>query len=338
MNADLAEQLEDIDSVLAATLNVDDYVDLEALRVTVEHPPFESPHSTPLATPTPIQPSPEPVLELPEPPKGMGGVFKKSHHAATVAALQQEHAAMHAAWQREVAAVPMRQMEQLTAFSAAEQERLRQLAEHQATYAAECAQRQAQADASNAHLDQFIAAFDASDAAAVDEYVGLVFSNSVYPECIPWSAEHEFDGANGELRIDLQFPRPEDLPHAKAYRYVKAHDEITEVAPTAKEARDQYSKLICSMTLRTIHEVWESDRTKKIASISLVGGVAHLHPGTGKDVFTPLVAIATDRATFEDVALARVTPAETLKYLGAVVSKNLVALEPVDAKAGVRAV
>jgi restriction system protein len=338
MNADLAAQLAEIDAVLAATLAVDDYVDLEALRTIAEHPPFESPYLTPVPMPSPIQPSPEPVLMLPEAPKGIGGVFKKSQHSAAVAAAQQEHAARLSAWQQEVAAVPMRQMEQLTAHATAEQERQRLLTDHRASYAAWCAGRQAEVDASNAHLDQLIAGFNASDPAAVDEYIDLVLSNSVYPDGLPWSAEHAFEIATGELRIELHFPRPEDLPAAKAYKYVKAHDEITAIAPTAKEARDRYSTLICSMTLRTMHEVWESDRTHKVASISLVGGVAHLHPGTGKDVFTPLVSIATDRATFEEVDLARVTPAETLKYLGAVVSKNPAALERVDAKAGVRAV
>lgn len=338
MNAQLATQLADIDSVLSATLAVDDYVDLEALRITVEHPPFQSPHATPLPAPTPIQPPPEPVLELPESPKGLGGMFKKGQHAATVATLQQEHAARYAAWQQDVAAIPMRQIEQLTAHSAAEADRQQRLAADQAAYDTECTERQVQADASNARLDQLIADFTAGDTKAVEDYFGLVFSNSVYPDTVTWAVDHAYDGASGELRIDLQFPRPEDLPQAKAYRYVKAHDEITQVAPTAKEARDRYATLICSMTLRTLHEVWESDRTSKITSISLVGGVAHIHAGTGKEVFIPLLAVATDRTRFDELDLSRVTPAETLKYLGAVVSKNPAALEPVDAKAGVRTV
>jgi restriction system protein len=40
LNARLEETFDEIDSLLAATLDVDDFVDLERLRVTAEHPPF----------------------------------------------------------------------------------------------------------------------------------------------------------------------------------------------------------------------------------------------------------------------------------------------------------
>ena len=44
LNADLAAMYEEIDSLLAATLDVDDFVDLEQLRqVAVVHPPFDLP-------------------------------------------------------------------------------------------------------------------------------------------------------------------------------------------------------------------------------------------------------------------------------------------------------
>lgn len=41
MNAVLAEICDDVDSLLEATLGVDDYVDLETLRTPAEHPPFD---------------------------------------------------------------------------------------------------------------------------------------------------------------------------------------------------------------------------------------------------------------------------------------------------------
>ena len=39
-NAALAVTYKDFDGILAATLEVDDYVDIESLRRVVEHPPF----------------------------------------------------------------------------------------------------------------------------------------------------------------------------------------------------------------------------------------------------------------------------------------------------------
>jgi restriction system protein len=40
LNAQLVEAVDEIDSILVATLDVDDFVDLEKLRVKVNHPPF----------------------------------------------------------------------------------------------------------------------------------------------------------------------------------------------------------------------------------------------------------------------------------------------------------
>jgi len=58
MNCGLAEIYDEIDSVLAATLDIDDYVDLDSLRRTVEHPPFDR---VDLETPVPAAaPIPEP--------------------------------------------------------------------------------------------------------------------------------------------------------------------------------------------------------------------------------------------------------------------------------------
>src|SRR4051812_31239485 len=50
LNTQLAEIEDQLDSILVATLDVDDYVDLERLRVTATHPPFPRPD---LETPTP---------------------------------------------------------------------------------------------------------------------------------------------------------------------------------------------------------------------------------------------------------------------------------------------
>ena len=64
LNGELALQLADIDNILTAKLEVDDFVDLELLRKVVEHPPFESRYSTPTPPPATISVPPEPVLEL----------------------------------------------------------------------------------------------------------------------------------------------------------------------------------------------------------------------------------------------------------------------------------
>jgi restriction system protein len=338
LNGELALQLAEIDNVLSATLEVDDYVDLERLRQDVEHPPFVSVHSSPIPPPQPIQVSPEPVFVEPEAPKGLGAVFGgKKKHAEGVAAAQAEFAVVHQRWQQAAAAVPMQQLAQLSEHSKAEKTRQANFAAARARYDDECAQRQREADESNAALDELIRDLQRGTPEAVQEYLGIVFGNSVYPAEWPWPPAYDYDAETKELSIQLEFPAPEDLPTVRQYKYVRASDEITTTAQTQKEQKDRYAALVNNMTLRTLHEVWEADRGGKVELISLVGSVSHVDPATGKDTATPLVAVAVDRRTFEDIDLSRVAPAETMRHLGAVVSKNPYALTPIKLAPGVRA-
>lgn len=337
-NLALERELLEIGQVLQTGIEAGGYIELETLRTVVEHPEFASPHLTPTTPPDPIQPPEEPVLILPDPPKGLGGLFKKSEHAAAVLAAQGEHEQKHSAWRAEVAAIPLRQMEQMTAYAQAEEGRERNLNLARLSYDLECVERQKQADADNAHLDEFIAGLKSGQSDLLEEYVEMVFGRSEYPEYLGIEVKCAFDGQTKELRVDLELPSPSQLPQVKQYRYTKATDVISEVAHTAKELRDQYSTLINATTLRSLHEIFDADRDGHIQSISLIGGVNHTHEGTGKEVFTPLIHLACSRETFKEIDLRKVNPPETLKYLGAVISKNSYALEPVVVKTGVRSI
>ena len=122
-NAGLAEIYDQIDGLLAATLDVDDYVDLDALRRTVEHPPFDRVDlETPIPAPTPIPEPAEPVFAPPEPPKSLFG--KKKKLAEANAAAEAAHAEAHAAWQAEMASLPSRRQAALDEHAAAEGERV----------------------------------------------------------------------------------------------------------------------------------------------------------------------------------------------------------------------
>jgi restriction system protein len=206
-----------------------------------------------------------------------------------------------------------------------------------ARYDEECAQRQREADESNASLDELIRGLELGTPEAVEEYLGIVFGNSVYLAEWPWPPEYSYDADTKELSIQLEYPAPGDILSVRQYKYVRAQDEITTTDQTQKEQRERYTALANNMTLRTLHEVWEADRGGKVDSLSLVGSVAHVDPATGKDTMTPLVAVAVDRRTFDDIDLSRVAPAETMRHLGAVVSKNPHALTPIKLSPGVRA-
>jgi restriction system protein len=337
-NADLWEEYAAIDSVLESTLPVDDHVDLERLRRVAEHPPFTSVHVTPLPAPAPVPVPQEPYFRPPPAPTGFSAVFAKKKHAAEVGAARAAFERAHAAWRAAMAQIPAQQRAAADRHQDAEAERLRRLAADRMRYDAECEQRQRAVDAANARLDDLIFGFAQGTAAAVDEYIGIVFGNSIYPPVIADNAEfdHSYSPDLRELSITVRYPPPGCVPTAKAFRYVQSSDEIAETQLTQKDAAARYAALVDNMTLRTLHEVWESDRTGKIDSISFVGGVDHVDPATGKDVFVQLVALAVAREDFLRIDLSRITPAETMKHLRAVVSKAPYRLTPITDARGVR--
>src|SRR4051812_22490372 len=122
LNARLAEIEDQLDSILVATLDVDDYVDLERLRVTATHPPFpRSELETPTPAVVPVSPPPEPEFVEPDAPTGLSSVFGgKKKHAVAVAQAREEFEALHRKWQAEAAAIPARQLEQMQERDAAE--------------------------------------------------------------------------------------------------------------------------------------------------------------------------------------------------------------------------
>lgn len=331
MNADLARVYEEIDSLLAATLAVDDFVDLEQLRQIAQHPPFDRADlEAAIPAPPPIQAPQEPTFVPPPPPSGIRGVFGKKAHADGVAAAQLAHQAAVDAWRAQMAQLPARQDAQMQQH--AEQERARQaaLAAERARYDSQCAAREADAAAANEALSELIAGLDYGTKDAVEEYVSIVLSNSVYPESFPVEYDFEFDGPGAELGLRALIPAPDTLPAIKAHKHVKASDEITSTELPQKQRKDRYATAVHHVALRSMHEIFEADRRGLIRSISLELGTNTIDPATGQPIYVPFVAVATTRETFESIDLAAVVPSATLGHLGATVSKDPHGLTPID--------
>lgn len=339
LNADLAASLAEIDGLLTATLDVDDYVDLKSLKIQkVEHPAFKPGK---LATPTPPVPElvypPEPMYQEPPAPGALASAFggKKKHQAALERA-RGEHAAARQRWQEQCAMAQKGQAAKQDARQKAEADRLKKVARAQATYQEECRKREAAADARNQRVDKLISdlAFDVPE--AIDEYVGIVLSNSVYPDVFPVTHDHTFDLATRELTLNVTVPEPATVPSVKEHRYAKAKDEITATILPVKVQKDRYRGAVWQVAVRTLHEVFEADRAGKIHSVALTVGVDRVAPATGQQETVPLVAVGADREPFKEFDLAGVVPAATLEHLGAAMSKSPFDLNPADSSLGVR--
>jgi restriction system protein len=340
LNANLAAQYADIDGLLAATLEVDDYVDLAALRVTtVNHPPFE-PGVLAIETEAVLVPQRwnPPVWQEPAPPAGLGAAFGgKKRHEKIVTEARAAFEAAYAEWSRIDEESRHTYQRKLAHRGAQEVLRQRKLAEAEATYRAECEAREAQAADRNAKLDSLIngLAFDVES--AIDEYVGIVLANSVYPAVFSVEHDHAFALHGRELTLVVTVPEPSNVPAIKEHKYVKARDEITATSLPVREQKDRYANAVWQVAVRTFHEVFEADRSGKIHSIALTVGVQTVAVATGLPIMIPLVIAAAGRDTFNKFDLSNVIPKATLEHLGAALSKSPFDLIPADTSLGVRA-
>jgi restriction system protein len=335
-NLELAEIYDDIDSLLAATLDVDDYVDLDALRVVVQHPPFErSDLEAPIALPKPIPDPPQPRFLPPAPPKGLAALFGKSRHITAVEKARQAHEAELVRWRTELERTVVRRKEAADAHERAEAERLASLKAARTRYSEQCAIREAEASKRNKELDELKVNLGYGTAQAVQEYVSVVLANSVYPEHFSVTHEFQFESSSAELTLRVLVPGPDKVPAIKAYKYTKATDEVITTALSTKICRDRYAAAVHQVTLRSIHEVFESDRRGLIKTISLQVGAEMIDPATGRETYVPFVVVGAEREQFLEFDLSAVIPALTLERLGAAISKDPYALAAADTS-GVR--
>ena len=333
---ELADAYAAIDSLLQATLDRDDYVELNALRVTAKHPAFDRQDLTRAITPPPPAKRPSaPVLVVPDPPSGLGKLFGKRKYEGAVEAAKAVHKRALKEWESGCAAADERDREAVAMHAEAEQQRLAALEREQTRYTRACEEREAAAVQQNEQLDELIANLGYGTPDAVQEYVAIVLGNSVYPEQFPVQHTFMFDPNAAELALRVTIPEPKTLPTAKHYKFLKASDEIVSVPLSQKECKDRYARAVHQVALRSIHEVFEADRRGLIRTIALEVATSAIDESTGIRRDVPLVIVGAERDTFMTFDLSAVVPEKTLARLGAAVSSNPYVLLPAE-RAGVR--
>lgn len=333
-NALLLQEFEEVDGILAAALSSEAFMDLEDLRGKAEHPPFDAQGlDVPTPPPTLAVAPPEPVYTEPPPAKGL---FAKKHHAAELVSSRAAFDDAHATWLEEVSKVPATQLQQMQAHQQLEAKRLELLAALHARYDAECAERDRPFAEANAKLDQLIEKLESHDEEAIREYVSIVLGNSVYPDHFSVVHDFEFSPELNEVSLKVTLPGPSTLTGTKEYKYNKVKDEIVSTDLTAKQLKDRYANAVHSVALRTLHEIFQTDRFGHIQTIDLTVDTEDIDPATGQTVQVPLVAVAASRESFSSIDLNNVVPLATLQHLKAQVSKNPYGLVAIDASRGVR--
>ncbi len=327
MNAQIHDTFDELEGLLQATVDVDDYVDLESLRKSEDTTPFDKPKLEISLVPPKNQILPqEPFYKDPPKPKGFFGKKKKLDVATAKA--KELYQTEKGKWEREVEALKAQYDLDVEAYMKAEEKRIQDLAKEKKRFRSEL-------EKYNKDIDQFISNLAYGDAEALQEYIAIVIENSIYPAHFNVSHEFSFEPTSAELTMRVSIPSPSTFPSIKAYKYIKTSDEIKETQLSKKEHKDRYCNAVYQIALRSFHEVFEADRRGLIKTISLEVGANESDPATGKSGFIPFVGVSSEKDSFMEFDLSNLVPLATLKHLGAAISKDPINLVAVDVS-GVR--
>ena len=292
--AALAAIVDALDGVLSHTLDVDDRIDFDSLRLSTASTPFSPP---PHLAHRSSEPRRDSYLSAIKPP-GFWSQLIPGAKARYQENLRTAEARYDSALREHQAAEQAR----IAALNAAYQEH-----ERQETVAI------ARARQRNAEVDEFESLYLRGDIDSIVAYNTMVLERSDYPADMPQAFRLEYDQQSRELSIDYQLPDASIIPATAEIRYVKSRDAFDEKPRSASEIRTRHQKLLASIALRSVHEVFEADRANHIECVAFSGYVQTVDSSTGRDITAYLVSIRVPRTQFASIELGRVEPTACIR-------------------------
>ncbi|MDW8125741.1 MAG: restriction endonuclease, partial [Geminicoccaceae bacterium] len=161
------------------------------------------------------------------------------------------------------------------------------------------------------------------DPDAVAEYCDMVLSRSDYPPEITKDFHVDYDPERGTLVVDYVPPSEDTLPMIREVKYVPSREEF-ESKPLGKREADRfYNRVICSIALRTLHELFEADRADALKDCVFNGFVDFVDRRDGRKKKTCILTVRAEKSRFAAIDLANVDPCECVHSLGALCAPNL---------------
>lgn len=309
LNAELQDRVEELHGILAHTLSIDDRIDFDVLRPARDFEAFTPPLE--------LAPGRAPRAPQVPPPSGLRKLIPgtaKKHAAALVTAARDHQLEVSRFNQNEAT-----KREQFTALKSEYDQR-------KSLFDAEVQRR-------NAEVDEFQTAYRAKEPDAVVAYNEMVLTRSEYPtEGFPQKFRIAYVPDSSELIVEYDLPEVQAIPKETEYRYVKTKDSIESKARKPVEIKQLYQDMVVSITLRTLHELFEADQADALALVTFNGMVDTHDPASGKEIRVPVVSVRAPKMEFLGLRLDKVEKVACLRNLSAQVSNRpdeLQAVKPI---------
>lgn len=305
MNDDLEAAVSALHGLLAASLKAGDLINFTSLQRPASPPQWRHAELE--------RPEASPAMEafMPPPPAGVAKMFGKSKYEQAVAAGR------------------ARYEQAVSEHRAREQQRSRALAAARAEWQEAVDAANAQARKQHQEIDAFEADYRRGDLDAIVSYCSLVLEASRYPDGFPQEFKFAYVPESRQAVVEYEMPTVDVVPAVKAYRYVKASDTIAESARPQSQVKALYAAVVAQVAIRTLHELFRSDKGGHIDTVVFNGIVDTTDPGSGQRIRPCLVTVRTTRESFSELDLSHIEPLACLKHLSAGVSKSPSELLPV---------
>lgn len=181
----------------------------------------------------------------------------------------------------------------------------------------------------NNEITEWKEKFENGQKDAVEKYIKIVLENSKYPSDFEKDYEIEYKPNEKILIVAYNLPNTEKITNIEGYKFVKTKNEIRPVEMKKSAYEYFYENTIFNITLRTIHEVFESTDEHVINMVVFNGFVTGIDPSNGKDFTNCIISLQVDRNEFENINLERIDSRECVRVLKGVFAGKLAQLAPV---------
>ncbi|MDZ7963161.1 MAG: hypothetical protein RMY34_35800 [Aulosira sp. DedQUE10] len=197
----------------------------------------------------------------------------------------------------------------------------------------------------NAEVDELEEAYQAGAEAAVALYNEMVLERSEYPsledlQYISYTDEHKvafpqqfqvaYVSEAKQLVIDYELPFWKIIPTIAEVRYDGGKDEIYGIPRTLLEIEELYQNIVAGITLRTISEVLAADQGQHLDIVVFNGFVQKFDSNTKKHIQTNLISVKAYKDSFSNLNFSTIDKLTCLRKLGAQMSSHLAAIQPVQ--------
>ena len=184
----------------------------------------------------------------------------------------------------------------------------------------------------NQKVDELKTRYQKKDPEAIVEYCEMVLNNSEYPDSFPRDFEIQYNDENGMLLVDFQLPSTDNIPTRTMVKYIKSKDTFDEKFLSQSDQSKLFDSTIYQITLRTLHELFEADVIDAIPSITFNGIITALNPATGHKETKCILSIQTPKSDFMKINLASIDPKlcfKSLKGVGSAKLSTITAVRPI---------